>query len=135
MNINYLNSLSEIENKYNVDLQDNEKVVFNAELTIFGTEKGSSLCHAGVIPKFTLTNKRMIADSGSGIWTSDILHDVVSCNKVEYGKWLFKSVYFLVTLNKEIIFDDGKQKLNGFQLYFNKEDTTKFEEIINNLFN
>lgn len=39
MNIEYLNSLPEIENKYNVQLEENEKVVFVAELSRFGTEK------------------------------------------------------------------------------------------------
>jgi len=132
MNTAYLNLLSELDNKYGVDLQDDEKVVFTAELDIFGTEKDRNL---GMGAKFTLTNQRIIADNGLGVWTNDILEDVVSCNKVEYKKLfgLLKGVYFSVDLNKEVVFDNGKQKLTGFHFYFNAEDTAKFEKIINHL--
>ena len=38
MNIEYLNTLPEIKNKFNIELQDGEKVIFTANLSCFGTE-------------------------------------------------------------------------------------------------
>jgi len=52
MNTEHLNLLPELENKYGVDLRDGEKVVFTAELDMFGTEKDINL---GMGAKFTLT--------------------------------------------------------------------------------
>ncbi len=131
MNREYLDSLPEIENKYKVDLEDGEKVVFTANLSTFGTEKDRML---GADSKFTLTNKRIIADNNAGIWTADIFDDITGCTKVEGGKFIFKYVYFSVELNKEMVFNEGKEKMNGFHFYFKKNDNDKFEEIMNNLF-
>ena len=133
LNRGYLDALPETANTYGVGLLDDEKVVFTAALSMFGTET-DRLLGAGN-SRFTLTNKRMIADNGVGVWTVDILDDMTSCTKIEQGKLIFKSVYFSVTLNTEIIFDDGKQKLNGFHFYFNKKDATRFEEIMSNALN
>ena len=124
----YLDALPEIENKYEVDLQYGEKVVFTAEPTTFGNEKGRMLGLQG--SKFTLTNRRIIADNGVGVWTVDVPDDIVSCTKAEGGKSIFKSVYILVALNKQIVFDEGKQRLTGFRFYFNKADMARFEEIL-----
>ena len=132
MNIEYLNTLPAVENKFSVDLQNGERVVFTAELDTFGTEKDRML---GMGSKLTLTNQRIIANNGPGIWTIDIFEDVKSCGKVEYKKLfgLLKGVYFAVDLNEELVFDSGKQKLTGFHFYFNAEDTAKFGEIVNHI--
>lgn len=130
MKMEYLNTLPEEVNKYKVDLLDGEKVVFTAKPSCFGTETGRML---GIEPKITLTNKRIIADNNAGVWTVDIENDVVNCTKVTSGKFIFKSTYISVTLNTEIVFNDGKEKMTGFQFYFNKKDISKFEEIMNNL--
>jgi len=132
MNIEYLNTLPEVSNKFQVELEENEKVVFCAKLSTFGTETGAML--GGDDSKFTLTNKRIIADNGLGIWRIDIKDDLVSCNKVEDKFIIFKMSYFLAKINKEIIYDDGRQKLNGFQFYFKRSDAKKFEQIMKNLF-
>ena len=58
---------------------------------------------------------------------------LTSMAKVESGKFIFKSVYFAVDLNTEIVFAGGQAKLSGFQFYFSKGDAAKFEEIMNNL--
>ena len=126
MNIEYLNSLPEIGNDYNVDLQDDEKVVFNVELEMLGTQNDQLL---GIGPKITLTNQRIIANNRAGIWTVDISEDIISCERIESGKWIFKSCYLLISLNKEIMFDSGKQKLTGFRFYFKKSDTAKLQEL------
>ena len=132
MNIDYLNALPEVKNKYKVYLEDNEKVVFTAKLSTFGTETERLL---GNDSAFTLTNKRIIADNGVGIWTVDIAEDIVSCTKKEKKNWIFKFVYFAVNLNTEIVFQDGTEKLTGFVFQFNKTDTARLEEIVNNVFN
>jgi len=131
MNIEYLNSMPEVSNKYKVDLENDEKVVFTAKLSTFGTEKDRML---GLDSDFTLTNKRIIIDNHAGIWTINIADDIASCSKVSGGWFIFKHVYFSVVLNTEMVFDYGKQKLNGFHFYFNEDETIKFEKIMNNLF-
>ena len=42
-------------------------------------------------------------------------------------------MHILINLNKEVGFNDGKEKLNGFRFYFNKKDILKFETIMNHL--
>ncbi|MBO5349143.1 MAG: hypothetical protein J6A89_04925 [Clostridia bacterium] len=131
MNITYLNALPEVENKFKVKLQEDEKVIFNAKLTCLGTETGR--CLGGPDSKMTVTNKRIIADNNVGVWTVDIADDIVDYTKVESGAFIFKSMYILVNLNKEIVFNNETEKMNGFRFYFNKKDIIKFETIMSNL--
>ena len=128
MNITYLNTLPEVENKFNIKLQDGEKVIFTAKPTCFGTETGRLLGSSN--SKITLTNKRIIADNNVGVWTVDIAEDIVDYTKVESGAFIFKSTYILVSLNKEIIFNNETEKMKGFRFYFNKKDMVKFETIM-----
>lgn len=131
MNITYLNNLPEVENKFNVELQEGEKVIFTAKPTCFGTETGRLLGNSN--SKITLTNKRIIADNTIGVWTVDIAEDIASYAKVESKGLIFKSIYILVNLNKEIIFNNETEKMNGFRFYFNKKDIVNFDVIMNNL--
>lgn len=131
MNMEYLDTLPEIENKFNVELEEGEKVVFIAKLNVFGTEKDRML--GGGNSKFTLTNRRIIADNGAGIWTVDIKEDITDWTKVQSGKFIFKMTYFSVNMNKEIVFNDGKEKMSGFHFYFKKQDIEKFEKIMSNV--
>ena len=128
MNITYLNTLPEVENKFNIKLLDGEKVIFTAKPTCFGTETGRLLGSSN--SKITLTNKRIIADNNVGVWTVDIAEDIVDYTKVESGAFIFKSTYILVNLNKEIIFNNETEKMKGFRFYFNKKDMVKFETIM-----
>ena len=128
MNITYLNTLPEVENKFNIKLQDGEKVIFTAKPTCFGTETGRLLGSSN--SKITLTNKRIIADNNVGVWTVDIAEDIVDYTKVESGAFIFKSTYILVNLNKEIIFNNETEKMKGFRFCFNKKDMVKFETIM-----
>ena len=128
MNITYLNTLPEVENKFNIKLQDGENVIFTAKPTCFGTETGRLLGSSN--SKITLTNKRIIADNNVGVWTVDIAEDIVDYTKVESGAFIFKSTYILVNLNKEIIFNNETEKMKGFRFYFNKKDMVKFETIM-----
>lgn len=130
MNITYLNTLPEVENKFNIKLQDGEKVIFTAKPICFGTETGRQL--GNLNSKITLTNKRIIADNNVGVWTVDIAEDIVDYTKVESGAFIFKSAYILVNLNKEIIFNNETEKMKEFRFYFNKKDMVKFETIMSN---
>ena len=131
MNLEYLNTLPDIGNKFNAEIQDDEKVVFAAVLKMFGTETDRLL---GTDFPFTMTNKRIIIEKNSITWTIDIVEDITKCVKLESGAFVFKLVYFAVTLKDEIVFDDGKDRLNGFNFYFKKADRIRLEAIMNNLF-
>lgn len=131
MNIEYLNKLNELDNIYDAKITEDEKVVFTSKLKTFGTEKQRNL---GIDAKLTMTNKNIIIDNGAGIFEINIIEDIVDCKKEE-NKFLFiKNTYFRIKLNKEVVFNNGKEKLNGYVLYFDKVGTCEFEEIINNLF-
>lgn len=131
MNIEYLNKLNEIENIYDAEITEDEKVVFTSKLKTFGTEKQRNL---GIDAKLTMTNKNIIIDNDVGFFKINILDDIVDCKKEE-NKFLFiKNTYFRINLNKVVVFNYGKEKLNGYVLYFDKMATCQFEKIINNLF-
>ena len=61
MNIEYLNKLNEIENIYDAEITEDEKVVFTSKLKTFGTEKQQNL---GIDAKLTMTNKNIFIDNG-----------------------------------------------------------------------
>lgn len=131
----YLNSLPEVANKYKVDLESGEKVVFAAKMPGFSTETYRTL---GYDAKFTMTNKRMIFDNGAGVWTVNVPDDVVSLKYIEKeGKEVSflqrKAAHFSIMLNKEIVFDHGREKLQGITFFFKKKDMPVFGEIANNL--
>ncbi len=133
MNNQYLNSLPQVKNKFQVDLQPCEKVVFTAKPFGFCSESGDVLGFD--TSAVTMTNQRIIADNGQGIWITDIAEDVVDMRKVETGKFLSKQVYILVTLNKEVTYGIGIQKLTGYQFHFRKKDMAVFEDIIRHMNN
>lgn len=131
MNTEYLNTLPEIKNKFSVELEPGEKVIFTAKPKVFGTESGTMLGMED--SRITVTNRRIIADNGNGLWITDIAEDVADMRRQEEGKFILKSVYLLVTLNKEVAYGMGIQKLSGYRFYFNKKDMETFEEIIKNM--
>lgn len=131
MNTAYLDMLPEIKNKFKVTLQPGEKVVFTAKPWAFSTDSGALL--GADESRITMTNQRIIADNGQGVWTIDIAEDVVDMRKQESGKFLTKEVYILVTLNREMAYGIGIQTLSGYQFHFRKKDMTVFEEIIRHM--
>lgn len=132
MNTSYLNSLPEVKNRFGVDVEDDEKVIFAVKLNLFGTAPGRLLGTDN--SEFTLTNKRIYANNGAGIWSFEIPDDIVSYEVVNKGKFIFKEHYHLIMLNKTISFgNDLSETLNGFRFYFKKTDEKKFEDIMNNL--
>lgn len=133
MNLDYLNSLPEEKNKFKVPLEDGEKVVFTAKNVTFGTEKQRLI---GFETKVTVTNRRIFADNGKGVWTIDIADDIISCKKVEEGKGLMKSVYWAVDMNKSVVCGDPSDPvtLTGYVFVFKKKDDIRFKEIADNVF-
>lgn len=132
MNIQYLDTLPPVKNKFKVILGPAEKVVFTAKPWGFSSDTGDLL--GADDSCITMTNQRIIANNGQGgIWYTDIEDDVVDMRKAEHGKFLTKEVYILVTLNKELTYGIGIQKLNGYRLHFRKKDMTVFEDIIKHM--
>jgi hypothetical protein len=136
MNLNYLESLPEVKNKYGVNLDQGEKVIFTAKTHGF-TNDSYTIC-LGVDVKFTMTNKNLIFNNGAGIWTANIPDDVVSFTKVAGdGKDVSflkrKPDHFLVMLNEEVVFNNGRGKLQGFIFNLRKKDEPRLEEIVNGL--
>jgi len=130
MNTGYLDTLPEIKNKFNVELEEGEKVIFTAKLKVFGTETDRVL--GGSNSRFTLTNRKIIADNGVGSWTVDIKDDITDWTKIQRGKFIFKTTYFSINMNKEIVFNNGQEKMSRFHFYFKKQDIAKFEKIMSN---
>ena len=60
VNLQYLDTLPEIENIYQFELQEGERPIFSTRLSTFGNEKGRMLSSFEFKPKFTLTNKRIL---------------------------------------------------------------------------
>ena len=133
MNVEYLNSLPEEKNKFKVQLSDGEKVVFIAKGVIFGNETGRAL---GYDTKVTLTNKRLIADNGKGVWTNDIADDFAGFSVVDRGKGLQKEHFVQVDLNKPLVCGDPSEYItvNAYAFVFKKKDEPRFLEIMEKVF-
>lgn len=143
MNVSYLDSLPEAENKYGVELKEGEKVVLAQNLDIFGNDKDRLL---GQKCEFTMTNRRIIVNNGAGIWTIDIAKDISGHRKVTSGFWIFKSTFYAVDLYEKVVYDNGNQntgdiqfsfdkpELNGYRFYFEAPEMAKFEAIMSNLY-
>lgn len=133
MNLDYLNSLPEEKNKFKVQLGDGEKAVFIAKGVIFGTETGRAL---GYDTKVTLTNKRLIADNGKGVWTADLAEDFTSFSVVDRGKGLMKEHFVQLDLKEPVVCGDSSEQITvyGYCFVFKKKDEPRFLEISKNIF-
>ncbi len=133
MNLNYLNSLPEEKNKFKAVLDNGEKVIFTSKNVIFGTEKQRCL---GWETKITMTNKRIIADNGKGIWTIDIANDITRYEKVESGRGLNKVRGIAIDLKSPVVCGDRYDLIiaNGYVFKFNKKDEARFLDIMRNVF-
>lgn len=131
INESYVQSLPGAANPYGAELGEGEKVLFAAQLSVWGDERDQSL---GINAVFTLTNKKIVVDNGAGIWTIGIEEDIADIAPVTQGKWIFKSKYFNVNLYKPMTYNDGKSQLKGFHFYFKKDDEAKMETMVEHLF-
>lgn len=131
MNIHYIDTLPEVANTYHVELETGEKVVFTAKLVVFGTDKDRML---GTESTFTLTNRRIVADNGKGIWSFDLLEDVAGIRKYDNGKkFILRSVYYIVDLKQETESGIPGITMKGLHFYFDKKGLAAFDEIANGL--
>ena len=132
MNFDYLDTMPEVRNKFKVQLLPGEKVVFTSKPWGFATDTGDIL--GADDSRITLTNQRLIADNGQGVWITDLREDVVDMRKMEAGDSFWsKEIFILVTMNKELAYGIGINKLNGYRLHFGKKDMKTFENIIAHL--
>lgn len=133
MNLDYLNTLPETANEYNAALQEAEKVIFAAKLSTFGDDRDQILCAYDTPARLTLTNQRILVNTDAAVWTVDLAEDLSDCQKIQSRFLWKKMVYFNITLQTEMSYDNGKRSLKGFHLYFKEQDTPKFEEIMDHL--
>ncbi len=130
MNRAYLDSLPEVRNKYGFQLKDDEKVVFTCKLAVFGTSQGAML--GGDNTVFALTNQRIMANNGRGVWCVSISdEDIAGYSLVNKGKFIFKERYALVMLKDLLAYgEDGELTLDGFRFYFSKRNEAAFDAIM-----
>ena len=128
MDTAYLDTMPEVKNRFKAELLPGEKVVFTAKMLGFFSDSDHLL--GADKSRFTMTNRRILADNGQGIWITDIAEDVVDMRREERGKFLMKEVYIKVTMNKEVTYGIGIHKLSGYRFGFRKKDMAAFEEII-----
>lgn len=74
MNIAHLDALPGLRTDIDAELGDDEKVVFTARFSCFGTETDQFL--GGRSSRLYLTNRRIIADNTVGLWSVDLVEDV-----------------------------------------------------------
>lgn len=126
MNTAYLDTLKEVKNKYKILLEEGEKVVFTGKMCGLSTEEDVIL---GADSFLTITNKRILADTGAGLWIVDIAEDVTDMYYSTIGKFLSKQEFIQVDLNKEITFGVGIQKLHAYRYHLNKKDRQTVAEM------
>lgn len=133
MNIEYLNSLPEEKNKFKVQLGDGEKVVFIAKNVTFGTDVGRAI---GWEAKITMTNRRIVADNGKGVWTINIAGDIAGCQVVDRGKGLMKEHFVEVALKAPFVFMNGNEQITtgAYMFVFKKKEEARFMEIMDKVF-
>lgn len=131
MNTAYLDSMPDLKNKFKVPLLPGEKVVFTAKLWGISTDSDALL--GADDSKLTLTNQRIIADNGAGLWITDIAEDVASMEHQETGKFLSKEVFVFVQLNKAVTYGMGIQQLTGYKFHLGKKDMKAFDEMLSHM--
>lgn len=127
MNTQCFDAMLEVPNKYNIELDEGEKVIFVSNLTVFGDENDQRI---GNECDITLTNRKIVVDNHAGTWTIDIANDVTAFRKVTGGFWIFKYKYIAVDLNQTVVYDNYRGRLNGYHLYFDDSELERFETII-----
>lgn len=128
MNTTYLNSLPEVENRFKAILEEGEKPVFTAIMPIVGDQRGQMI---GTEMKVTLTNQRIIMNSGVSLLTFSVTDDFTSFARVDYKKLFLKGYYYEIKLNKT--FSYNNVAINAIQFYFSKKGTeieTQFADIL-----
>ena len=132
MNINNLDDMPAVENELNIDLIENEKIVFSSNFpSSIYNRKGQLL--AGIKNKIILTNYRLILYTGAGFFIFDLKEDIQDCVEVE-RKFIIKiGYYYLVTLKNPVEYEEiggKKRSLDAVRLEFNNPDRAKFTKLM-----
>ena len=132
MNIESLNNQPEVKNTFNIELLENEKIVFASTFpsSVF-MKKGQPL--SGTKNEIILTNKRLILCAREGHFSFDLKDDIQSCVEVKINLIFRKGYYYLVTLNAPVEYKDlvgRKYSTDAIRLEFNNTDRAKFIELI-----
>ncbi|MDR2832132.1 MAG: hypothetical protein LBV67_00285 [Streptococcaceae bacterium] len=129
INIERLQRLPAKNNKYNVRLDVNEKVIFTTMLNTFGTLEDERL---GASTAFTITNQKLVIDNGFGIW--EIPLELVKKVEKVTDKLLFIPMrVYKMHFNEPVSFNeaDGEEKKTiGFNLYVKMPSRKLFEELL-----
>lgn len=132
MNIQVLESLPEVINKYKENLEADEITVFTSKLNAFGTDKDRTL--GGPESTFTLTNKRIIVNNGKGTWDFDLMDDVIGIRKYDNGKkFIMRTVYYVVDFKEEVESGIPGAFMKGMHLYLDKKNIALFDELLQKL--
>lgn len=130
MNTARLDTLPETRANFALDLADDEKVVFAAQLACFGTEEDAFL--GGSQSRLCLTNRRLVADNTVGLWSVDLADDVVGAELVRRGGFLSNAV-IRVDLAEELVYGegtDGQGVLRGFRFYLKPKDGARLAALL-----
>lgn len=90
MNTAYLDTMKEVKNKYKILLSEGEKVVFTGKMYGLSTDDDVIL---GADSFLTITNRRILADNGAGLWIVDIAEDATDLYYSTIGKFLSKQEF------------------------------------------
>ena len=126
MNINNLDNMPAVENELNIELMENEKIVFSSKFpSSIYDRKGKLL--AGIKNKIILTNYRLILYTGAGFFIFN--------HFIGFWVWLIIKIgyYYLVTLNSPVEYEEigGKKcSLDAVRLEFNNPDRAKFTNLM-----
>lgn len=131
MNIAYLDALPGLRTDIDDELGGDEKGVFTARLSCFGTETDQFL--GGHSSRLYLTNRRIIADNTVGLWSVDLVEDVADCEIVERGIPFLKSTVVRVGLNRTVTYGDGHATLRGFRFYLKSKDGERFAALMDGI--
>ncbi len=137
-NQSFIAAQPEEENRYGLSLSENEKILFQAKMDMYGDEQDKLL---GLPTKsrdlvFVLTSQNMIIKNGEIYWIVNIEKDIASFQKVK-GR-LFSKGYFSVELTDWAYYgsnpDKPEARLRGLHLYFKNREIARLEAMIENVF-
>lgn len=133
MNLNYLNSLPEEKNRFKVELENGEKVVFTVKNIGFGRENHNIICYQA---NFTVTNRRIITDTDNAVFAIDFA-DIVQYKYFEDGKGILANKGYEVILKEpmECGSSNSTVMIPAFIFVFTqKKIMARFREIAENVF-
>ena len=123
INNEYFSYLPKLDNIYDFNIKEDEKIIYNTIIKNLTTDKNISI---GLNCRFTMTDKKIYINNGMGLFTIDIENDIADFNR--------ENMCIEIMLSEILIFGPtGERIATGFKFYFNNESINKFEEIMKNI--